>query len=480
VQGNPSELLEALLQAAAANDEARLAALCRDNQAAVLAHFDEWRRVPEGMRDRPADLNRYALGLMAVAQCFDKQLHQPELLRLLIGTEANNPLTLWQHRLADVRKLFDQLRYSEAKDLLTNLLIDMRGLRGPGVDVYMPVTYCCLGECYFQSGQAGRAVRPAQDALELADKAGDPDGAAISLRNLYEIYRYLGQSQNAAAAAANLAERYAAQGKEKQARRFRTQARIVAAGEPLTRVLALVDGERCELDEVPAGKPLQAKLVLERNRLALQPSLVLTRKGAQLASSGSYEDALAAFRDAAKADPFDPHPHYEEGLTQLYLGRYMQAVECYETTEVLAPGWYNCRADLWLAQQLELGRMSQETFISLRLLEESARPAEEKLRLAEKLAARHGGVPFVCLVHGRQLAAAGRTMEAVVAYRAGLAQHPEPDVRTRLLVNLAAAVEERETKLVALREAVLVNGHLISAGMARIALAALAAETPQA
>ena len=119
--GAPEALLEALLQAAAANDSARLQALCQAHQEAVLRHFDEWRRVPAGMRAQPAALDRYALGLMAVAQCFDKQLHRPELLRLLIGTEASNPLTLWQHRLADVRRLFKQLRYGDAKDLLTKL-----------------------------------------------------------------------------------------------------------------------------------------------------------------------------------------------------------------------------------------------------------------------------------------------------------------------------------------------------------------------
>ena len=130
--------------------------------------------------------------------------------------------------------------YQEAIGLLSDLLIDVRDLRGTGADAYLPVTYGCLGECYFQKGEAARSVAPLEKAAELCERTGDVEGVATYLRNLYEVHRYLGHGEAAATSADRLAEVRGGQRRPEEAREFRTRARIARAGETLNRALGAV------------------------------------------------------------------------------------------------------------------------------------------------------------------------------------------------------------------------------------------------
>ena len=132
--------------------------LCRANQAAILQHFPVWQKVPERIRNDPAAVPHYAQGLIGVARHFAERLRKPELLQRLVGGEQSNPLVQWQNRLAEARHQMDQLRYAEARDLLTNTLIDVRGLSGSGVDSYLPITLGFLSESFFQIGKAEKAI----------------------------------------------------------------------------------------------------------------------------------------------------------------------------------------------------------------------------------------------------------------------------------------------------------------------------------
>lgn len=466
-----AEQLKKLLFAAVwAGDQRRLAGLCRAYQDLIRRNFPEWRKVPEALRGQGPETQRYAHALVVVAQHFAERLGKPELLNLLVGSEESNPLHQWRERLDKARALMADLRYADATQELADALIDVRGLTGSGVDRFLPMTYGYLGESYFDSGHAEKAVAPFQQALTLCEAQHDADGIGAYLGDLYEVHRYLAQPEPAAAYARRLADWYAAHGKPREADRFRRQADIVRAGEPLNRVVAVVAEQRHELHQVPAIKDHRLQFVFERNRITLRPAAVLTQRGEEHAKQQQFDEALDYFRQAAHADRFDPHSRYLQGLTLLHLERYNEAVDCYEMTEELAPGWFHCRADLWLAQELAVGRLDHEMFTALISLEDGADPPADKVNLAEAALARAPDLAVLHLMYGKNLARSSRMPEASAAYRKGLACGDEPDTRTRLLLELALVTETPAEKIRLLEEARQLNGNLVAAATAAVIL----------
>lgn len=435
----------------------------------IVEHFASWQKAPESLRDDTAAMQRYVQGLVAVAELFADHLGTPALLQRLTGTAKSNPLLRWQNALAQARQLTSALRYAEARDLL----IDVRGLRGSGAETYLPVTLGLLGECYFQGREADKAVPHFEEALRLCEQGRDGEGVIAYLGSLYESHRCLGRAEAAAGYAERLADVLARQGRVTDAARYRRQARLVRAGEPLNRVVAVVDGVRCELDEVGEVEGKRIQLIFERDRITLHPATERTRRGEELGSAGRHEDALAAFREAALADPLDPHARYLEGFTLLHLGRAAEAVESYEATEALAPGWFHCRSDLWLAQQMAMGNLGHEVFVALHVLEDGPQLPAEKVRLADQLVARLPNLAPAHLLRGKNLARAGRSQEAQAAYRAGLACAAEPDVKTRLLVELGILAEDLSERGALLREARDLGGNLVAAAQAALTLKTL-------
>jgi tetratricopeptide (TPR) repeat protein len=467
---DPEQLWNLLAQATLSGNSAELERLCRSHRALIAQHFPAWQRVPEPLRnDRPA-LERHMHTLVSVAEVFAGPLGDPSLLQRLMGPAESNPLMQWEEKLQQARHQMTELHYDEAARLLCDLLIDVRGLQGSGVDHYLPITLGHLGECYFQHGDASRAVSHFDQALRLCEQSGDAAGVTVYLGNLYEVYRYLGQPGPAADHAERLAVALEAQGQVREAARYRRQATIVRAGEPLNRIVAVVDEQQYELDELPQIGDGRVQFVFQRNRPNLRPAQVLTERGEQLGSAGSLDEALATFRSAAQADRHDPQPHYEAGLTLLSLQRYTEAVEEYEATEERAPGWFHCRADLGLARQLALGHAGHETFLAVRALEDGNLPPQERARLAEKAIAAGASVALLYLLHGKALAALGRGAEAEAAFRHGLTLADEPDVKTRLLVELGVLIEVPAERNTLLREARDLKGNLVAAAMAHVAL----------
>lgn len=470
VIADPELLKRLLFDAVSAGDQRKLAGLCRANQEAIRTHFPQWRKVPEPLLGQSAEMQRYVQALVTVAQHFADRLRKPELLQLLLGNQASNPLYQWHDRLDSARKLMTELRYPEAIQTLSDLLIDFRGLQGSGVDRFLPITFGRLGECYFDAGQAEKAIGPFTQALKLCEEKADTEGIGAYLSNLYEAHRYLGQRDKAAEFAEPLADFHAKQGRPREAERFRSQAALVRSGEPKNRVVAVVDGHRYELANVPPIKDSRLQFVFERDRITLRPATVQTQRGEERATQGKYDEALGLFRAAAQADRHDPHSRYLQGLALLHLERYTEAVECYESVEELAPGWFRCRADLWLAQELAMGRLDHEVFTSLLLLEDGPAQPAEKLKLAEAMLAGVPNLAALHLQHGQALARLGRRPDAAAAHRKGLACGDEPDTKTRLLVELALVSESPTEKSRLLHEARQLNGNLVAAATAAVVL----------
>jgi tetratricopeptide (TPR) repeat protein len=182
-------------------------------------------------------------------------------------------------------------------------------------------------------------------------------------------------------------------------------------------------------------------------------------------SRGNAESALRLFREAASVDPFDPAPHYQAGVAQMILERAADAAEEFRATEERAPGWFQCRSDLWLAEQIATGTLPYAVSSALRALEEGGQTPPDRLRLAELAVSKCGLAPFHHQ-HGRALQALDRLPEAAMTIRQGLRVAQEPDIRTRLLVDLAGVLPAGPERKALLQEAAALQGNLVAAAQA--------------
>src|SRR5262249_39740582 len=115
-------LRQLLFQAVAVKDDVALEALCRRHEAQILELFPSWRTVPEPLRDRPAEAQKFIESVVAVARVFQDRLGKPALMQSLIGDPKDNPLVRWQEDLEAARKEMDGFRYKQALERLQALL----------------------------------------------------------------------------------------------------------------------------------------------------------------------------------------------------------------------------------------------------------------------------------------------------------------------------------------------------------------------
>ena len=374
-----------------------------------------------------------------------------------------------QQVLGEARELMAELRFGEARQMLADGLAEARGVHGPNVGRFRAFANGMLGESCFQMGDTAAALEPTTTALRLCEEQGDQAGVVAYLENLVEIHRYLGQPEPAAAAAERCADVLAAAGQARRAAEWRSQARVMRAGEPLNRVMAVLGDDRYELDDLPGGE-VEGGFTFQRNRVTLAPAHQRTAAGERLGGQGRQAEAYQAFQEAARLDPFDPHSRYLSGLALLFLRRYAEAVTEYEATERLAPGWFQCRADRWMARELAGGALDHELFVTAYQLQNAPLPPAERVRMAAAALAAAPGLAPLYLYHGDGLAALGATTEADAAYRNGLARAVEPDIRTRLLVALGIVARSAPERAALLDEAAgTEGGNLIATAMATVA-----------
>lgn len=463
--GDPQQLRAALFDAAAGGDSKRFERLCRDHRRAILDSFADWRRLPPGLMDQHDSMNRYAQGLIAVARYFADHFGQPSLLELLKSTPEDNPIVQWQSRVQAASGLLEEARYAEAVAALQDCLIDTRGLRGTGAESWRAITFQLLAESRFHQGGAREAIEPSRQALHLCETLGDARGIRRCLDSLYEFHRWLGLPGEAAA----FADRIAGLCAPDEASEWRRQAEIVRAGEPLVRVVVGLDGRTYEVEDAPPLREGRVEFILKRNRLSTGSALRLSKEGMTHGSQGRLAEALDSFRRAAQADPYDPQPRYQAAVTLLHLRRPWDAVTELQETEARAPGWFQCRADLWFAEQLASEALPYDIFPILRGLDSDQVTPQEKIDLAESGLRRFPRVPPLHLELGRALRELGRATEAEEWLRRGLAVCEEPDTRTRLLVELAMTLATPERARL-FEEAASLRGNLVAGAQASLLL----------
>lgn len=466
----PEVLRQRLFDAIHAGDGGALEAMCAKHEPLILASFDEWQRVPEGFRV-PDKLQWYGTGLIGLAQHFAQERGKPQLLQKMMGAPDDNPMERWGRTLGEVRPLMEELRYEEAISMLREAISSTEGMQGPGVDRYLPVMQGRIGECLMQTGDIEGARDMTERALAGCSSSEELEGVIAYLGNLVEIHRYRGDHAAAADHLEQLADALAKTSRADESEPLRRRAAMVRAGEPLCRVVAEIDGQRMELGDIvePQGS---IRFIFLRNRMTLRRSLEAVKQGLAAISRGDRAAALSCFERASAADPFDPWPRYHAGLALTELRRYREAVAAYRATEALAPGWYHCRADLWLAERLDDGALSHEIFAAIRALTDGNRSPLEAADLAERTL-QQADLAVLRLHLGDAFLALGREREAEAAYRHGLTlADDQPDVRTRLLVALANATTDPLERARSLHTAVDLAGNLTAAAMARLMLAA--------
>lgn len=465
------DLRRLLWEAAGQEDAAALEELCRLYQDQIRQHFAEWRQIPADIRNQPAQAEGYVQTMVAIARVFQERLGDASLMEALVGKGKDNPVVQWQKELDEAQKAMEELRYHETAGRLADLLIDVHELKGSGPDTYRAITLGLMGECYFQSGEADKAVAPTEQALQICRRTGDMEGLLTYLGNLYEIHRYRGNGRRAADAAEELAEQLAQLGRTAEADPYVRQARLVRAGEPLNRVIVNIEGQRKELDELLVGMQGKVQFAIVRNRLTLAPAQSLTDQGEKLANQGRFEAALQLFGQAARADLYDPQCHYQAAFTLLYLQRYADARQEFQRVAELAPGWFQCGSGAWLAEQMRDGKVTPEVFQLLHVLEEGPLKPAQKSSLVSKALKQAPKLAVLHHIQGKCLTGEGQRTAAEAAFRRGLELADEPDIETRLLVDLGGVVEDKAEKRRLLEAAVELHGNLLATARARVLLA---------
>lgn len=307
-----------------------------------------------------------------------------------------------------------------------------------------------------------RAIRICQDRRDL-------EGLLVYLKTGLELHRYYGDGQAAVSLCQNLAH-LLLQIDPDEGRYYESQSKRIGAGEPLLRMQVMIGQSRYEIEELPERLEGTLRFIPHRNRMTLHPCRAMVAQGKQLGQQGQFAEALEFFQAASELDPHDPECHYQAGFTLLHLKRYQEAASANLRADRLAPGWFSCRLDGWLAQQLHAGSLDHATWESLNHIEDGGASPTVRLSELEGLRGRAERLGLYHLHLGKAQSELGRTVEAAASFRQGLEAELEDEVRTRLLVSLALNAEDPAERRDLYQRAASLNGHLVSAASAFIAL----------
>jgi tetratricopeptide (TPR) repeat protein len=437
--------------------------LCQQYKDQVAANVELMCKMPTD----EASLDRYIQCLGAVAQCLANDCVAPELWNKLCGTSESNPLLQWERWYAELPGRMDRLEHDALIAEARGFIERAQTLGGTAARHAEAMLHGRLGELLFQSGRVREAEQPFLTALSLCREAGDGEGQRVYLNNLLETHRYLGNT----AQAIRTGEDLVALSQQQGARCDRVQklVELLRRGEPLCRVVCLRDGEELELDEISRVSEGRYEFQFRRNRLQLQMAAVLCRQGKELAAAGNLADALEKLQQATEIDPHDPDPVYQSGVCLLEMGAYEKAREAFEEVERLAPGWFRCRSDQWLAASLQAGTVTDEEFRVLRALDDGGLPQEQAFQIAKQAVTRYPSFAPLYLSVGDLHRNRDESDLAIAAYRKGLELVAEPDLESRLLCAAAGLLPKDSPERAELvKRAVTLKGSLVAQATAAL------------
>lgn len=457
------------LVAAANGPKPKLKAFCDQYKDQIAGHLDELSKVPEGLDSNPAALDRHVQALATVAQCLANDCEAPELWERLVGSSDTNPfgpLNEWLENLARRKALLEfPTLINEAQQFLQKA----GTFQGPAARQTEAVIQGHLGLLLLHSGRGRDAETAFRQALKLCIDSHDVDGQGVYLNHLFETYRYLGEAKEALYVGDDLIRFLEKQGQSTELIKRRIDR--LRQGEPLCRVICLHNGVEREIDEFQQVATGHFEFQLRRNRMSLELAELLVKQGNDLGSQGKLNEALDKYQQARQVDPFAPDPAYQSSVCHMELGNYSAARTSLDEVERLAPGWFRCRSDQWLARSLEEGKVSAREFKILRVVEDGGLPADQIISVSHQtLKARPQFAPLY-LVLGDQFSEQNDLSAAIVCYRKGLEHVSEPDLESRLLCAMAAILPTESPERKAALEKILdLKGNLIAQATARLML----------
>jgi|HubBroStandDraft_6_1064221.scaffolds.fasta_scaffold24301_2 tetratricopeptide (TPR) repeat protein len=438
------DLQDYLVKTAASGSPRKLLAVCRLYKDDVIASLEAMGKLPEPIRFDPDAANRYVQSMIAVAQCLANDCQAPALWNKLIGTPDSNPLLKWNQWVEAMPQRTEQLDYdtliAEAEDFVSR----SQSWQGEGARREQAIVQGTLGKLLFESGRVRDSIAPFDEALKACLEINDVEGQYAYLNALMEVHRYLGDKTQAVHFVEQLFEITPKDGKSDK--RLQAQIRILRRGEPLCRVVCIRDGKQLELEEISHGVDGEYQFQFQRNRPALSAATTLVSQGNALGSSGRLADALEKYQQAQEIDEHDPDPVYQMGVCLLDLGAYAQAREAFVQVERLAPGWFRCRSDRWLADGLDTGTITDTEYHLLRILDDSQLPREEAMQIARKAIDDFPAFAPFYLALGDLERNQGNRTKAIELYRRGLELVGEPDLESRLLCAVAGLLPADSTE----------------------------------
>lgn len=469
---NIEELKKQLFEAIDRNHMTEFEHLCTDNSEHILKAFPKWKTPPAEIKNDKDLFKKYAYCLMIIASYFQKQMNKGELMTMLTGIDDSEMSRTWQTDLGQAQQMMQQLQLDEAKPILQRCLERAEGVSGAGVEKFLPLTMGFLGECHFHSNEMDKAAEYMEKAFQLCSMSGDIDAALAYRSNLYEIYRYEGKIDKAIESAEHIAQKQYDRGELVQASNWREQMKSVKAGEPPHRVVVRIAEELFELDDLPKVEGEKVEFVLTRNRIELMRCTHKCFEAREVAQQGDFEVALAKLNEAMAFDPYSPQPCFLAGAICLAGRRYADAITYFEKVQELCPGYETTASDLWLAQQLNEGKMEHDACMISFEVNNPETPVEERLKMCQDLIMKYPHFTEAYYKLGRMLAESGNKDGARDIWLKGLkTQSGEDDVYSRIFRDLALIAETPEEKKQYLDEAIAkTGGNPLAQAMARFML----------
>ena len=122
-------LRELLFTTILQNDTYKFADLCNRYASLIIRYFNDWRKVPQDIRQDPEEVNKWGSCLIAIANTFMSAGHQ-ELVASLEGTNEANPMVQWNRACVSAQYLSERGRYKESNEALVEILKKMEGCVG--------------------------------------------------------------------------------------------------------------------------------------------------------------------------------------------------------------------------------------------------------------------------------------------------------------------------------------------------------------
>jgi tetratricopeptide (TPR) repeat protein len=466
----PEQLRDALIAAGASGSKFKLRTFCKDYKSQISEQAAFICKVPDELQKSDRSIDHYFQALVAAAQCLASDCAAPALWNQLSGNgnPADNPLIQFQEWRDAVPARMEQLEYDALITEVNELIQRAQTLKGGSARQQEAMLIGHLGLLQFHSGHVADSLEPFQKALELCVEINDVEGQYIYLTNLLEAHAYLDDG-HALATAEQLLELIKADPARSPEVLRRIQ--ILRQGVPLCRIVCTHEKapRELELDEITSMGEGAYQFHFKRSRQSLNKVMTLTKQGNQFASTGQHAAALEKYTEAMEVDPHDPDPVYQSALCLLELGAFAKARESYEEVERLAPAWFRCRSDRWLAEGLESGALSVEEFQVVRALEDGALQPKEALNLAEQALNRFPDFAPLQLLCGDLRRDCRDEKGAITVYRRGLELVEEPDLESRILCALAgilpAGAPERKTLV---DRAINLKGSLVAHATAKL------------